>query len=94
MKKQRSHLPFKIGSLLFIGLFIILLGGYYSYRNLNEVITLLSQNNVPTAGLTTLEKLTGAIEEAEISVKQYVAVNSQYSFKKYQQKIESIDSKP
>lgn len=92
MKKKRFSLPLKVGTLLFVGLFVVLLSGYFSYRSLNEVITLLSQINMPNTGLTTLQELNTSIEEAENNMRQYVINNRNSSRNKYYENLEDIDS--
>jgi hypothetical protein len=64
MALLKVSLPFKITLLLFTGVLIIAFSGYYSYRSISSVLTMIYHNNAPDDGLSTIRDITTTIDRA------------------------------
>lgn len=71
MNKFRISFSYKIGFLLAIGIVLILLGGYFSYRSLSSIVNLIQQEKAPQYGLVTIKNITTSIQQAENSIRLY-----------------------
>lgn len=96
MAVKKDSVPAKIAILLFFGVVIILLSGYFSYRSLASVVRLIYKESKPHYGLTTIRDISSDIERAENYVRLYGLTKKQkylYGYRKIASNIDSeIDS--
>lgn len=92
MFKFRASFSYKIGLLLVVGIFIILLGGYFSYSSLSNVLMLMQQEKEPRYGLVTIKNITTLIQQAENNIRLYGITKKNTHLKNYKKYIQEIDS--
>lgn len=92
MFKTKISISVKIGLLLSIGVIIILVGGYFSYKSLSSVVRLMYEENAPQYGFITIKNITTSIEQAENNIRLYGLTKQNSYLKKYRNNITAIDS--
>lgn len=92
MARLKVSLPFKITLLLFTGVLIIAFSGYYSYKSISSVLTMIYHNNAPDDGLSTIRDITTTIDRAENNVRLYGLTREGKYLYKYNGLITGIDS--
>ena len=91
MARLKVSLPFKIGLLLFSGVLIIVFSGYFSYKSISSVVTMIYNNNTPDDGLSTIRDITTTIDRAENNVRLYGLTREDSYLSKYNGLITGID---
>jgi len=92
MARLKVSLPFKIALLLFTGVLIIVFSGYFSYKSISSVLTMIYNNNAPDDGLATIRDITTTIDRAENNVRLYGLTREESYLNKYNGLITGIDS--
>jgi signal transduction histidine kinase/CheY-like chemotaxis protein len=92
MPTPRIPIPVRIGMLLFIGLSVILTGGYFSYRSLVKVVDTIHQEKAAETGLPAIRYLTTSMEQAENYIRLYGITRKRAYLQDYNQLTEKIDS--
>ncbi|MCB2195688.1 MAG: response regulator [Bacteroidetes bacterium] len=92
MLKTKISISVKIGLLLTIGVIVILVGGYFSYRSLSSVVKLMYEENTPQYGFITIKNITTSIEQAENNIRLYGLTKQRSYLKKHRNHITAIDS--
>ncbi|MDX9696574.1 MAG: CHASE3 domain-containing protein, partial [Bacteroidales bacterium] len=92
MFKIKFSFSYKIGVLLLIGIIIILLEGYFSYKSLSSVLRLMQQEKEPQYGLVTIKNINALIQQAENNIRLYSITKENIHLKNYKKFIQEIDS--
>ncbi len=92
MARIKVSMPFKIALLLFAGVGIIVFGGYFSYKSISSVVTMIYTNNTPDDGLATIRDITTTIDRAENNVRLYGLTREEAYLNKYHGLITGIDT--
>jgi signal transduction histidine kinase/CheY-like chemotaxis protein len=92
MARLKVSMPFKISLLLFVGVAVLAFSGYYSYKSISSVVSMIYSNNTPDDGLATVQEITTTIDRAENNVRLYGLTRENNYLRKYYGLIGGIDS--
>ncbi|OFX20907.1 MAG: hypothetical protein A2041_05450 [Bacteroidetes bacterium GWA2_31_9b] len=92
MIKPGISFSYKIGTLLFVGIFIILLGGFFSYRSLSSVVRLMQKEKVQPYRFITIKNITTSLELAGNNIRLFGITKQNTYLEKYKNYIQHVDS--
>ena len=92
MQQSNYRISIKIGLLVFLGLFLLLAGGFYIYRSLVQVVDSLAMGSPKQENLSTIKELTVSIDMAENDIRLYGITHQPKYLDAYRNRMNDIDT--